>query len=118
MSSRWPAIRWVGAMEATSQLSTAAPAMDVTMAHTGEILERLETTDSDVYDAPTLAGVLGGFTYTEGDAATVIASGITVADPDNTTLSSATSVHPSGRTGAEITGIGPSPRPGRSCRTR
>jgi hypothetical protein len=35
--------------------ATAAPAMDVTMAQGDEILERLETTDSDVYDAPTLA---------------------------------------------------------------
>jgi serine/threonine protein kinase len=35
--------------------ATAAPAMDVTLAQGEEILERLETTDSDVYDAPTLA---------------------------------------------------------------
>lgn len=35
--------------------ATAAPAMDVTMAQEAEPLERLETTDSDVYDAPTLA---------------------------------------------------------------
>jgi VCBS repeat-containing protein len=43
-----------------------------------------------VNDAPVLAGANGTITYTEGDAATVITSGITVTDADDTTLSNAT----------------------------
>jgi serine/threonine-protein kinase len=35
--------------------ATAAPAMDATLAQTAEMLERLETTDSGVYDGPTMA---------------------------------------------------------------
>lgn len=57
----------------------------------------LESTDNTVTinvigvdDAPTLGGANGTITYNEGDAATIVASGITVADVDNTTLSSAT----------------------------
>lgn len=43
-----------------------------------------------VNDAPVLGGVSGGFTYIENDPATAIAPGITVADVDNTTLTSGT----------------------------
>jgi serine/threonine protein kinase len=35
--------------------ATTAPATDVTLAQSSEVLERLETADSDVYEAPTLA---------------------------------------------------------------
>lgn len=43
-----------------------------------------------VNDAPVLGGVTGGFTYTENDAATVIAGALTVTDVDSANLSSAT----------------------------
>jgi hypothetical protein len=43
-----------------------------------------------VNDAPVLGGVSGGFTYTENDPATAIATGLTVTDVDSTTLTGAT----------------------------
>jgi serine/threonine protein kinase len=51
--------------------ATAAPATDATLAQTAELLERLETTDSGVYDAPTLAD--------EGQAAAASAAAASVA---------------------------------------
>ncbi len=39
--------------------ATSAPATDATLAQSSVILERLETADSDVYDAPTLADEAG-----------------------------------------------------------
>jgi serine/threonine protein kinase len=42
-------------MVLTDAAGTSAPATDVTLAQQSDVLERLETTDSGVYDAPTLA---------------------------------------------------------------
>jgi VCBS repeat-containing protein len=50
----------------------------------------VQITVTAINDPPVLGGVSGILNYTEGEAAKVIAGSITVTDPDNTTLTSAT----------------------------
>ncbi len=51
--------------------------------------KQLTVTITDANDAPVVTSSAGAVSYTEGDPATVIDSGLTVADPDDTSLEAA-----------------------------